>query len=79
MSAFTLHSVQDDEPASHRPPRPQPLNNITSALILSLNVCYRARLHDREPYENQISEVFKNPLALPEGIQRFRDEIKWLN
>ncbi len=69
-------TLQDDE-AVALPPRPKPLNNITSALILSLSVCYRARLHERAPYEDQISRFFNPPLVLPGGDQRFNDEIKW--
>ncbi len=59
------------------PPPPQPLNKITSALILSLSVCYHARLHERIPYEEEIAKCFSPPLLLPGGDQRFRDEIKW--
>ena len=72
---FSQHAPQDDEAAL--PPRPRPLNNVTIALILSLSVCYRARLQDREPYEEHIAVCFNNPLVLHGGDERFRDEIRW--
>jgi hypothetical protein len=60
-------------------PLPQAIGKITRALILSLSVCYHARLQDRDTYEGGVSEQFKlNPLSLPGGVGRFRDEIRWL-
>ena len=59
------------------PPPPIPLDNITRALILSLSVCYHARLHNRAHYEKDISKCFNHPLLLAGGDQQFRDEIKW--
>ncbi|XP_064403130.1 E3 ubiquitin-protein ligase RNF213-like isoform X2 [Halichondria panicea] len=69
-----VDSDNEDDEAAVLPPR---LNNVTIALILSLSVCYRARLQDREPYEEHIAACFNNPLLLHGGDERFRDEIRW--
>ena len=58
-------------------PQPQAIGKITRALILSLSVCYHARLQDRDAYEDGVSEQFANPLSLPGGDDQFRDEIRW--
>ena len=56
----------------------QPLSDpVTRSLILALSICYHARLQDRGDYENSISKQFVQPLALPEGAEQFRNEIKW--
>ena len=57
---------------------PQGIGKITRALILSLSVCYHARLQNRTEYEEGVSQQFANPLSLPGGDDRFRNEIKWL-
>ena len=61
-----------------RSPQPQAAKRITRALILSLSVCYHARLQDRTGYEEGVARQFKNPLSLPGGDKQFRDEIRWL-
>ena len=61
-----------------RSPQPQATKRITRALILSLSVCYHARLQDRTGYEEGVARQFKNPLSLPGGDKQFRDEIRWL-
>ena len=59
-------------------PLPQAIGKITRALILSLSVCYHARLQDRDDYEEGVAGQFANPLSLPGRDERFRDEIRWL-
>ena len=59
-------------------PQPRTIGKITRALILSLSVCYHARLQDRTDYEEKVSKQFVNPLSLPGGGDRFRNEIRWL-
>lgn len=49
----------------------------TRALILSLNVCYDARLINRDEYEKGVVEFFKGPIKLAHGSDQFRDEIRW--
>ena len=44
---------------------------------MSLSICYHARLQDRAEFENGVVQQFKPPLALPGGVQQFRNEIKW--
>lgn len=61
-----------------RSPQPQATKRITRALILSLSVCYHARLQDRTGYEEEVAKQFENPLSLPGGDKQFRDEIRWL-
>ena len=52
---------------------------IARALVLSVSVCYHARLQkDRDDYETGVSQQFVNPLSLPGGAERFRNEIRWL-
>ena len=57
---------------------PQTIGKITRALILSLSVCYHARLQIRTNYEEGVSEQFLDPLFLPGGDDQFRNEIRWL-
>lgn len=52
-------------------------DNITSALILAVSVCYHARLQDRTEYEEEVSEKFLPPLDLPGGAVQFRNEVTW--
>jgi hypothetical protein len=54
------------------------INDITRALVLSLSVCYHARLQKRDEYEEMIAQEFKGTLYLPGGSEQFRDEIRWL-
>ncbi len=50
---------------------------IARALILSLNVCYHARLEKKEDYEDGVVQKFTYPIILLNGAQQFRDEIRW--
>ena len=59
-------------------PQSQAIGKITRALILSLSVCYHARLQDRDAYEDGVSMQFANPLSLPGRDDQFRNEIRWL-
>lgn len=45
--------------------------------MLSLSVCYHARLHNREEYEMMVVNHFTGVIGLPGGPQQFRDEIRW--
>ena len=56
-------------------PEDQYYQNVTSALIVALSVCYCARLQDREVFENSIATKFVDPLVLPGGVDQFREEI----
>ena len=49
------------------------MDGFTRALILSLSVCYHARLQDRREYEENVVEQFKQPLT----CDQFHDEIRW--
>ena len=51
--------------------------SIVRALVLSLSVCYHARLHRREKYVNKVVKFFTGPITLPGGAKQFRDEIRW--
>ena len=55
----------------------QATDAITRALILSLSVCYHARLQDREEYEEAVVYQFRAPLALPQGKEQFCNEMRW--
>ena len=51
--------------------------SIARALVLSVSVCYHARLQKREEYENVVVKCFTGPIHLPGGVEQFRDEIRW--
>jgi len=53
----------------------QALDDVTRALVLSLGVCYQARLQDREPYRRAVARSFSQPCQLPGGHQRISQEI----
>lgn len=55
----------------------QSSRDVTSALIIAINVCYSARLQDRQEFENMISEKFIPPLILSRGKEQFKEEITW--
>ncbi len=55
----------------------QPPGPIARALVLSLSVCYHARLQDRKEYEDGVINSFTDPISLPNGAEQFRDEIRW--
>ena len=44
--------------------------------MLSLSVCYHARLKNREEYEEGVAKLFTGPIDLADGTQQFRNEIK---
>ena len=50
---------------------------LTRSLLLSLSVCYHARLQDRSDYETGVAAEFKSPLILPGRAKQFRNEIRW--
>ena len=50
---------------------------IARALVLSLSLCYHARLEKRTVYETGVVSYFTGAIALPGGAQQFRDEIRW--
>ena len=52
------------------------MSDITRALILSVSVCYHARLQDRDEYENGVVQQFTAPLTIT-GKEQFCNEIKW--
>ena len=47
------------------------------ALVLSLSVCYHARLENREEYEEGVAGYFTGPIELIDGADQFRDEMRW--
>ena len=55
----------------------KPVDSITWSLIISLSVCYHARLQVRDDYEKEAVKQFRTPLDLPGGVEQFRCEIKW--
>lgn len=57
----------------------QALDGATTALLLSISVCYHARLQDRKEYEIGVCSTFSFPLSLHGGVEQFRSEIKWLD
>ena len=50
---------------------------IARALVLSLSLCYHARLEKRTDYETGVVNHFTGAIALPGGAQQFRNEIRW--
>ena len=58
-------------------PQSQHPNDITSALILAVSVCYHSRLQKRGDYERVVSSKFVPPLALPGKAAQFTNEITW--
>ncbi len=55
----------------------QSLGPVARALVLSLSLCYHARLEERGEYEEGVVARFAGPISLPGGAQQFRDEIRW--
>ena len=51
--------------------------DLTRSLILSISVCYHARLNNRKEFEEQIAREFTAPLTLSGGADQFRNEIRW--
>ena len=43
--------------------RPHPMDDTTYSLIISIAICYRARLEEREPFDRYISARFSDPLT----------------
>ncbi|KAK2555497.1 E3 ubiquitin-protein ligase rnf213-alpha [Acropora cervicornis] len=56
-------------------PLDQPIDEITRALVLSLGVCYQARLQNREPFRRAVAPSFSPPCLLPGGHERILQEI----
>ncbi len=50
------------------------IDDITRSLLLSVSICYRARLQDRKEYDDEIS----SKLAISGGAEVFRSEIRRL-
>ena len=48
------------------------MNEVARSLILSVNVCYHARLQKREDYEDGVVQRLKL-----NGREQFLDEIRW--
>ncbi|XP_078381354.1 E3 ubiquitin-protein ligase rnf213-alpha-like isoform X3 [Oculina patagonica] len=65
----------DEEDTGEQDEMDQPLDDVTRALVLSLGVCYQARLQDREPYRRAVAQSFSNPCQLPGGHRRILQEI----
>jgi hypothetical protein len=42
-----------------------------------LSVCYHARLEKREEYEDGIVQLFTGSITISNGVEQFRDEIRW--
>ena len=49
---------------------------LTRSLILSLSICYQARLKSREDYEKGVAQKFSPPLELAGKAEQFRQEIQ---
>lgn len=49
---------------------------LTRALILSVSVCYHARLQERGEYEKGVVKQFTAPLVVT-GREQFSNEIRW--
>ena len=47
------------------------------SMIVSLTVCYYARLIDRGEFETQVVGVFSSPLVLANGKETFTETIYW--
>jgi len=54
-----------------------PPSNAARALILSLSVCYHARLRNRNDYEIGVVEEFTGPIYLSGKQEQFLYEIRW--
>ena len=67
LSSFTQEDFED-----YVSPGP-----IARALVLSLSLCYHARLESRTEYETGVVNCFTGTIALPGGAQQFRNEIRW--
>lgn len=50
---------------------------VSRALVLSLSICYHARLENREEYEEGVTRYFTGPIELVDGADQFRDEMRW--
>ena len=54
-------NIRHFRPNSHT--LPHPMDDTTYSLILSIAICYRARLEERESFDKYIIERFSNPLT----------------
>ena len=74
----TILLLMQDKNGEHAAvPVPVDEHYLTTAMILTLSVCYHARLQERADYEELVSASFTSPLNLSGGAQQFRNEIKW--
>jgi hypothetical protein len=53
----------------------QPLDALTSSVVLGLAVSYHARLRERENFREVVAREFRRPCLLPGGAQRMSREI----
>lgn len=56
---------------------PRVLDPITRSLVLSLGVCYQARLQQREAFQHYIVRHFCTPCSLFGGAQQMKNEIAY--
>lgn len=60
---------------------PAPVSSMTKAFILALNVCYTARLLQRDEFEKglvlKLQPRSTKNLVVPGGIDQLRNEIFW--
>ncbi|XP_068694646.1 E3 ubiquitin-protein ligase rnf213-alpha-like isoform X2 [Montipora foliosa] len=68
-------AVEDERAETEGDQLDQPIDDVTRALVLSLGVCYQARLQDREPFRRAIAPSFSHPCLLPGGHRRIQHEI----
>ncbi|XP_065845272.1 E3 ubiquitin-protein ligase rnf213-alpha-like isoform X2 [Oscarella lobularis] len=54
-----------------------PLDTLTRSLVLSLGVCYQARLQEREQFREEVCKFFSPPCALKGGSAQMRREIEY--
>jgi len=72
LGKMNVFAPQRDEmlPESEKEQR-----KISRSLILALNVCYHARLHERVEFEREVSQRFRKPLLTLVDHKQFQDEI----
>jgi hypothetical protein len=71
-----LQTAMDKKHFSSLLPDKRPLDSVTRAFVLSLGVCYQARLHERPPFLNAMIRHFRAPCAVPGGVEQLACEIK---
>ncbi|XP_068694638.1 E3 ubiquitin-protein ligase rnf213-alpha-like [Montipora foliosa] len=68
-------AVEDERAETEGDQLDQPIDDVTRALVLSVGVCYHARLQNREPFRRAIAPSFSHPCLLPGGHRRIQHEI----